>query len=198
LIESVTTMRLKFTISILILLLPIAGLFISREGLPSRETSAAVRQDDLLEKLSIEPVGEMEAPDFVLKDLDGNSIRLRDLRGKVILLNFWATWCPSCRFEMPSMEALHKEFSGRELVVLAVNFQESAENVRSFYQEHNLSLPALLDPGAKVFALYQAWSLPTTLVINKQGHVVGKVVGYRDWDSDQSKALFTELLKGAA
>jgi peroxiredoxin len=191
-------MKLKVTIAVLILLLPVAVWTFSREAPRQRETSLEVRQEELLAELSIEPVAEREAPDFVLKDLDGNSIRLRDLRGKLVLLNFWATWCPSCRFEMPSMEALHKEFGGRELVVLAVNFQESAEDGRSFYQEHDLSLPALLDPGAKVFALYQAWSLPTTFIINKQGHVLGKVVGYRDWDSDQSKALFTELLKGAA
>jgi thiol-disulfide isomerase/thioredoxin len=120
------------------------------------------------------------------------------MKGKVVLLNFWATWCPSCRFEMPSMESLHKEYGELGLVVLAVAFQEGAEEVRSFYQEHELSFPGLLDPTAKVFELYKTWSLPTTFVINKRGYIVGKVIGYRDWHSDPSKAFFTKLLEESA
>ncbi len=191
-------MRLKATIIIVILVLPLAGWILFREGQFQREAQSVVRQADLLEQLSIEPVKQMVAPDFLLRDLDGNSVRLHDLRGNVILLNFWATWCPTCRFEMPSMEALHKEFNGQGLMVLAVDFQESAEDVRSFYREHNLSFPALLDPSGKAFELYKTWSLPTTFLINKRGHIVGKVIGYRDWHTDQSKTFFTQLLKETA
>jgi peroxiredoxin len=155
-------------------------------------------EESLSEALNIEPVPEMPAPDFVLKDVDGKTVRLHDLKGKVILLNLWATWCPSCRFEMPSMESLHKDYSERGLVVLAVAFQENADAVRSFYQEHELSFPGLLDPTATVFELYQTWSLPTTFVINKRGYIVAKAIGYRDWHSESSKSLFTRLLDESA
>jgi peroxiredoxin len=193
-------MRLKVqvTTAVIILLLPIAVWVFSREALRQSETPLEVRQEQLVEKLGIEPVKKTLAPDFFLKDLNGNSVRLRDLRGKVVLLNFWATWCPSCRFEMPSMEALYKEYSRRGLVVLAVNFRESRGEIRPFYKEHNLSFPALLDPGGETFARYETWSLPTTFLIDKRGQIVGKVIGYRDWRSDQSKIFFTQLLKEAA
>jgi len=191
-------MTLKTTIAGLVLLAPIAVWTFSREAPRDTTTSLEVRQERLLENLNIEPVKETLAPDFLLKDLDGNSVRLRDLRGKVVLLNFWATWCPSCRFEMPSMEALHKEFGDQGLVILAINFRESPEEIQSFYKEHNLSFRALVDSGAETFAQYEAWSLPTTFLIDKRGYIVGKVIGYRDWHSDQSKAFFTQLLRKSA
>jgi peroxiredoxin len=96
------------------------------------------------------------------------------------------------------MEALHKEFSDEGLVVLAINFRENRSDVQSFYKEHNLSFRALLDSGAESFARYEAWSLPTTFLIDKRGYIVGKVVGYRDWHSDQGKAFFTQLLRQSA
>jgi peroxiredoxin len=191
-------MRIKFTIAVLFLLLPIAVWVFSREKPPRSGPRSLVSQEEFLQKLNIEPAKEAFAPDFLLKDVNGNSVRLHDLRGKVVLLNFWATWCPSCRFEMPSIEALHREYSGQGLVILAVNFRESAEEIRSFCQEHSLSFRALLDPGAEAFAGYKTWSLPTTFLIDKRGQIVGKVIGYRDWHSDQSKAFFNQLLKESA
>jgi len=134
-------------------------------------------------------------PDFYLEDLDGKRIGLHELRGKVVLLNFWATWCPSCRFEMPSMETLHREFADRGLVILAVSMQEPAEDVRAFYKEHDLSFAALVDHDGKVFRRYDIRSLPTTLVINRRGYIVDKVIGYRDWYSDQNREVFQQLLR---
>src|SRR5215813_1736901 len=195
---TVEPMTLKVTIAGLILLALVAVWTFSREASRDTKTSLEVRQEELLEKLSIEPVKETLAPDFLLKDLNGNSVRIRDLRGKVVLLNFWATWCPSCRFEMPSMEALYKEFSGQGLILLAINFRESPQEIQSFYKEHNLSIRALLDSSAEAFVRYEAWSLPTTFLIDRRGFIVGRVIGYRDWHSDQTKAVFTQLLKKPA
>ena len=96
------------------------------------------------------------------------------------------------------MEALHKEFSSQGLAVLAVALRESADDVQSFYKEHHLSFTALLDHNGDASELYQTWSLPTTFLINKRGYIVGKVIGYRDWHNDQSKVLFTALLKESA
>ena len=191
-------MRMKNIIPLLILSLPGIVWLASREGHPQVKTPPPIGQKEFLGQLSIEPVEKALAPDFLLKDLHGKTVRLHDLKGKVILLNFWATWCPSCRLEMPSMESLHKEFSSQGLAVLALANRESAEDVRSFYKEHNLTFPALLDENAEAAELYQTWSLPTTFLINKRGYVVGKVIGYRDWHSDQSKALFDQLLNESA
>ncbi|HSE90123.1 MAG TPA: TlpA disulfide reductase family protein [Candidatus Binatia bacterium] len=188
-------MKLKGVIALLVLLLPVTVWLFGQDGRPQKVTQSRAQKDDFFAKLSIEPVQKKLAPDFLLKDLDGNTIRLHDLRGKVVLLNFWATWCPSCRFEMPSMEALHKELSSQGLAVLAIALRESAEDVQSFYNEHNLSFPALLDHDAEASELYETWSLPTSFLIDRRGYIVGKVVGYRDWHSDQSRGLFIQLLE---
>ena len=191
-------MKIKLAIAFLVIAVPLTG-WLFYLGKESRQGSQPwTKQESVSETLNIEPVSETPAPDFALKDVDGKTVRLHDMKGKVILLNFWATWCPSCRFEMPSMESLHKEYNERGLVVLAVAFQEGADEVRAFYQEHDLSFPSLLDPTAEVFELYKTWSLPTTFVINKRGYIVGKVIGYRDWHSDPSKAFFSQLLEESA
>ena len=189
-------MQLKLTVSILILLLPLAGLIISTEGFSHRQKAPAITEDDFLKKLNIEKFNtKVSAPDFTLKDLHGNTVTLRDLRGKVVFLNFWATWCPPCRLEMPTMEELHREFSDQGLVILAVNFRESPDEVRSFLKQHGLTFTTLLDKEEKAFGLYRAWSLPTTYLINKNSEIVGKVIGYRDWHSDHAKAFFRQLLE---
>jgi len=187
---------MRFTNAIAVMvLLPVTVWILGREGRPQPVAQSPAPHDDFFASLGIEPIKKKLAPDFLLKDIDGNTVRLQDLKGKVVLLNFWATWCPSCRFEMPSMEALHKELNSQGLAVLAVALRESAEDVRSFYNEHRLSFPALLDHNAEASDLYETWSLPMSFVINKQGYVVGKVIGYRDWNSDQTKGLFLHLLK---
>jgi len=192
-------MKVKITVSIVVLLLPLAGLIISKEGFPHKQKSPAIAEDDLLKKLNIEKFdARTVAPDFTLKDLNGNKVRLQDLRGKVVFLNFWATWCPSCRLEMPSMEKLHDELGDRGLVILAINYRESPEEINAFFKEHGISLTVLLDEQGKALDLYKAWSLPTTYLINRNGEIAGKVIGYRDWQSEQSRAFFRQLLEDQA
>ena len=194
--RSIWAVKTKVTLAILALLLPLAGLILSREGFPYKRQSPAITDGDLFKKLNIEKSDkEIQAPDFTLKDLYGNSVSLQDLRGKVVFLNFWATWCPPCRLEMPTMEELHKEFSGQGLVILAVNYREGPEEIKAFYKDHNFTITALLDPEEKVFDLYKAWSLPTTYLVNRDGEIVGKVIGYRDWHSDHAKVFFRQLLE---
>lgn len=189
-------MQLKLAVSVLILFLPLGGLIISREGFSHRQKAPAITEDDFLKKLNIEKLdSRVSAPDFTLKDLHGNLVSLKDLRGKVVFLNFWATWCPPCRLEMPTMEKLHKELGGRGLVILTINFQEGPEEIKEFFREHGLTFTTLLDRKSKVFGLYQAWSLPTTYLINKRGEIVGRVIGYRDWHSEQARSLFHQLLE---
>jgi peroxiredoxin len=191
-------MRIKVTASIIALLLPLIGLILlSREG--SGDKVPPFDDHYFLKKLSIEKFDKkVVAPDFTLKDLNGKTVSLRDLRGKVVFLNFWATWCPPCKLEMPKMEELHKELSSRGLVILAINFQEGPQEIREFFKEHNLTFTALLDRKSEVFGLYQAWSLPTTYLINRNGEIVGKVIGYRDWHSERARNLFHQLLEDSA
>ncbi|HWP60857.1 MAG TPA: redoxin domain-containing protein [Candidatus Acidoferrales bacterium] len=140
------------------------------------------------------PEERIAAPDFVLQDPSGKAFRLKDLRGKVVLLNFWATWCPPCVQEMPTMEKLHLDLGEKGLVILAVNYQESPQQVRQFFAENRLTFTALLDPDGKVFGLYQAWGLPMSAIVNKRGELVGKVMGYRDWHTPEARDFFRALL----
>ena len=113
------------------------------------------------------------APDFTLATLDGSTVRLADLRGKVVLLNFWATWCPPCKAEMPDLDALQRIYGESQgLVVLGINLQEDAGTVASFVQERNLSFPVLLDTdGTVTSGLYQVRPLPTSFIIDRQGYI---------------------------
>ena len=146
-------------------------------------------------KLGIErPERTTTAPDFALDDLTGKRVTLKEQRGKVVFLNFWATWCPPCIQEMPTMEKLHQDLGKDGLVILAINFQETPSQVKEFFREHNLTFTALLDRDGKVFELYQAWALPMSAIVNKRGELVGKVMGYKDWHGDEALQLFQELL----
>ena len=116
------------------------------------------------------------AADFTADDLAGNTFRLEELRGKVVLLNFWATWCTPCRIELPYIEALHREFSEKGLVVLGVN-SEPAWRAAHFFEERGFSFPSLVDIGEQVARKYAVRSLPTTIVINRNGNISNYLVG---------------------
>ena len=117
------------------------------------------------------------APDFQLQNLDGQSITLSDLKGNPVLINFWATWCGPCVSEMPHLQEIHNEWSDRGLIVLAINWGESASEVEQFLQAHNLSLPVLLDTKKVVAQKYGIRAFPTTFFINKDGIIQVKVIG---------------------
>ena len=125
---------------------------------------------------SVATVGEA-APNFELQNLDGQSISLSSLRGKPVLVNFWATWCGPCVSEMPYIQEIHEEWSDRGLMVLAINIGDSAAEAEQFLQEHNLSLPVLLDTRNVVASQYGIRAIPTTFFIDKDGIVRNKVIG---------------------
>ena len=110
------------------------------------------------------------APDFTLPALDGRLVRLRDYQGRVVVLNFWATWCTPCQEEMPLLDQLHRSAS-EELVVLAVNQGERPEQVQAFLEQHQLRLPVLLDRDTRVSRQYGVRGLPTTIVIDPTGRI---------------------------
>ena len=108
------------------------------------------------------PKQRVESIDFELQDLSGTTRRLSDFNGKVVFLNFWATWCGPCRFEMPSMEKLYQRFKARGLEIAAVNLQEDRDSVKHFVEEYELSFPVLLDTTGRIGATYGARSIPTS------------------------------------
>jgi peroxiredoxin len=133
--------------------------------------------------------------DFTLSDLSGKKVSLSSFKGKLVFLNFWATWCPPCRGEMPSMERLYQKLKGQGLAILAVDLQEDAKSVQKFVAEHKLTFPILLDTDGKVGATYGARSIPTTYIIGRDGSALGGTIGGREWDSPEMIAFFTRLLQ---
>jgi peroxiredoxin len=130
-----------------------------------------------------------------LKDVYGNTIRLSDFRGKVVFLNFWATWCAACVVEMPSMGKLHRRLKDKDFVMVAINMQESVAQVKAFFEKLKLSFTALLDSDGEVAKGFAVNALPTTFVLDKQGRIVGAAIGPREWDSRASIALFEYLIE---
>lgn len=118
------------------------------------------------------------APEFALRDMDGNEWNLAELRGKVVLLNFWATWCGPCRKEMPHLEQLHRKYAQYGLVLLGVN-DEPRERVREYLQEAGITFPNLHSPGGEAFRLFGVHALPTSLVIDQRGQVRNRIEGFR-------------------
>ncbi len=112
-----------------------------------------------------------QAPDFALRDLRGNEIRLSEYRGRTRLLTFWATWCGPCRVEMPTFEDRYQELKGDNFIVLGVNYDEPVEDVRAFRDELGLSFPLLLDPGGSVQRLYRIRGYPSSIFVDPQGVV---------------------------
>lgn len=132
-------------------------------------------------------------PDFNLQDLDGRSVTLKEFRGKVVFVNFWATWCPPCRDEMPSMQRIYNEYRDKGLVMLAINFMESPNTIRPFLSEHKLTFPILLDSGT-VMVSYGVLGLPATYLIDRQGKAAARALGARDWNNQESLRVIRKLL----
>jgi len=141
--------------------------------------------------------GGVQASAFELATTDGKAVALATLKGQVVLLNFWATWCPPCREEMPSMERLHREFRGQGLALLGVNVEENPKQVARFVRDFQLTFPTLLDVDGEVTRLYRVRGLPATFLIDRTGRVVGHVIGARDWASPAARTLARSLLAAA-
>jgi len=152
-------------------------------------------EEQFLEKKS--EIGFM-APDFVARTLEGNRVGLENYKGQVIILNLWATWCGPCRVEMPGFENLYRRFRSEGLTILAVSLDKGDNaKVKDFVEKYQLSFPVLIDQDEEVAHRYPTFTIPTTYVIDKQGRVVAKVDGAKNWESEQTfEAL--ELLLGKA
>ncbi len=145
--------------------------------------STGVRADTW-RKAGIERIGPSEAPGFVLMDVMGREFSLEDLRGRVVVLNFWATWCPPCKEEMKSLDELNRMLKDMGVTVVAVNDFEPKERVVDFARRHNYSFTILIDEKGVVSERYRVVVLPTTYIIDREGRAVARVVGYRDWTEE--------------
>ncbi|WP_305046229.1 TlpA family protein disulfide reductase [Geoalkalibacter sp.] len=136
------------------------------------------------------------APDFTLPTYDGGSVTLSHLRGKVVLINFWATWCPPCRTEKPTMENLYQKFAERgDFVLLAVNVEEDARQaLESYLKRTPYSFPIPIDAQGQVQNLYHVYRFPESFIIDRNGIVVDHVIGARDWSDPKTQAYIAKLL----
>lgn len=128
--------------------------------------------------------------DFTLTDLNGKNWRLKSLSGKIVLVNFWATWCPPCRKEMPDLETLYQRYEKNGLVVLAIS-DEDAATVKPFLADHKVSYPVLLDPGRKVNELFRVQGIPVSFVYDRKGNLAAQAIDMR------TRAQFLEMLGNA-
>ncbi len=145
---------------------------------------------------ALQPWGGEAAPPLVLKDAQGAAHDLARYRGKVVLVNFWATWCEPCRHEMPSIQRLRDKLAGKPFAVFAVNVDEPDARVRRFLAETRLDLPVLLDPGKKVTRGWSVRVLPTTFIIGPDGRTRYRLVGDIDWSHDSVVGIVTQLING--
>lgn len=139
----------------------------------------------------------IEAPGFTLQDMDEYEYDFSEYRGKVVLLNFWATWCPPCRREMPSMERLYQQNKDKDFTVLAINQMEDADKVFSFFGalETQPTFNILLDTDSAVSQNYNVRGLPTTYLIDKQGRVRYRAVGGREFDHPEVQKIIEALMQ---
>ena len=136
------------------------------------------------------------APDIALSDLEGDEVRLSALRGKVIVLNFWATWCPPCIEEMPSLERLYRRFRNRQFEIVAVSVDaEGVKPVRKFIGERGFTFRVLLDPAKKTEVPFGVRGLPISYVIDRKGRMVAGAIGAINWSSKKATTYFENLLR---
>lgn len=135
------------------------------------------------------------APDFTVKDLEGKDLTLSSLKGSVVLVNFWATWCPPCKEEIPSMVKLNKAMAGKAFRMLALSVDEGGKEAVNTFFKGSKELPVYLDTDAKISQLYGTTGVPETYIVDKQGIIQKKIVGGIDWSAPEVSIYLDDLLK---
>lgn len=164
-------------------------------GGPLSAATAAAAAPDYSAVPKLEAAKEREAaPDFTLVDPDGRKISLKDFRGKVVFLNFWATWCEYCREEMPAMQRLYHEFRGKGFEIVGVNVKDQRAAALAFAKKLGITYPIALDPNGEVGLLYGAFGMPLSYLIDRDGMVLARLFGPADWYSPGARRLIQSLV----
>jgi len=150
----------------------------------------AIKELDL-----IKPARQKQADDFKVPTPGGEIFRLADQRGKVVMVNFWATWCPPCLEEMPAMERLYRKHKDAGFTLVAVSVDADAKKVTPFVSEHKLTMPIGLDPKMELANTYGVRALPSSFVIGRDGNLAALAIGPRHWDNDAAHSLVEGMLR---
>ncbi|MGH7855190.1 MAG: redoxin domain-containing protein [Candidatus Binatia bacterium] len=160
----------------------------------AQQSKAVSSVAELLKSIGLNKPAMSGAPDFNLLDTNGSPVGLSAHRGKLVLLNFWATWCAPCREEMPSMENLNRNFGGQGLAVLAINQREDAALVNKFMKTHGLNFTAPLDTTGRVAGYYRVYGIPVSYLIDANGQAIGMKSGPMDWATSAVVDVFRKLI----
>jgi peroxiredoxin len=154
-------------------------------------------EEELFSKIGIAAIrGDNKVPDFSLKDLNGKRVGIKQFKGKIVLLNFWAIWCAPCKDEMPGLEVLHRQFRDKNFVLLTISVDYgSVKSVQEFINKHQYTFSVLLDPKCEVLDLFKVKGIPTTFLVDKKGKMIGKAIGPRDWKSQEVVSLLNLLIE---
>ena len=167
---------MKRIFAVLLLLIAVVASGCSKKDVPAQEGAAA--------------------PDFTLSDLSGKQVQLSSLKGKVVLVNFWATWCPPCREEIPSMVKLNQIMQGRNYQMLAISIDEGGKQaVQEFFRQNGVTLPVLLDTDGSVSRRYGTTGVPETFIVDGKGTIRKKVIGGVEWSSPEVVRFLEELMQ---
>ena len=150
---------------------------------------------DGISPLNSDKIVNSRAPEFTLKDLSGKTVPLSAFKGKVVLLNFWATWCPPCRAEMPALNKLYRALKPRGLEIIAVSTDRSVNDIKGFLEKHRVDFPILFDADHSASKQYRVFSMPTTFLIDRNGMIVEKFYGEYDWTEPETKGKIEKLLQ---
>jgi thiol-disulfide isomerase/thioredoxin len=170
---------------------------LSQEREDERTMEVAVSNDlnKELENLGfLTPKESIKAPDFTLKDLNAVSLSLSSLKGKVVFLNFWGSWCYYCREEMPSIQQMYNKLKNKNFEILAVNVNDTPKEAGDYIKSNAFTFPVVLDLEYQASQIYGIKGFPTTYVIDREGYLIGKLIGSRDWDTPEVIEVFNKIL----
>jgi peroxiredoxin len=179
--------------------LGLAAYYVSDGDFPSRANPEGRQLEHLLDDMQVVRIpGGSNPVEVRLLDINGTSVDLADFRGKIVFLNFWATWCPTCVVEMPAMEKLHQKLQNKDFAMVTISIQEPASHVKNFFNINKLTFTALLDSTGETVSGFGIRAIPTTFILDKSGRMIGAVMGPREWDSKASIAMFEYLIDNDA
>lgn len=187
----ITTVRAS---QALLAMVPAAFLFLAAVPASGREPDTA-REEYFSRMGIVQPDRPVRAQDIAVETLDGARVRLSEFRGKVVFLNFWATWCGPCRMEVRDIDRLHRTLREESFAVMAVDVQESANQVTRFMRREGVDFPVYLDPDGNAALQWGVTGIPATFIVDPRGYVAGYALGPRDWGSEESVALMRSLMQ---